>query len=572
MSIISTYLGDKNEIIYYICFINFFLILYLLYCNFNKKEEFTASTPPATASTPPATSSTPPATSSNPVALFNSQFLNSSIILHYNLDNITQTSTSGQRISILYNIAPPFSSVSLPSDSYNAKHITNSDTPLLISFNNKRMLFCRDRLVYSEMPPDINNIGGFIAVVKADRWIPGQNSKNTLLTYYPKSGTTTRTFSYNLNQTLSQTVPDDEAIEKISGGLVYYNNSLVYNNADRNMNTTLKKNTLILDNNNPDRLVIVYVNFKTNNFDGKFMIGSNNVTPGTGYDSFKGLIGDYILLNKTHTNADYQAIQKFLVQKYDIKYIDSILNTNNIIAHYNVDSSDYGVNQAITILRNTLISSTSTSTSTFHLDQSSTTPLRVVPFGTRFGPRKMISFETKTSFIKTTQTSDNIGGFIAVIKMSTTNNNDWNYLFSPYSETADFSFRVNPRKPDYIINRNDIEVAHRGRIFINNSRVYDASSASGVINNNKNRSITNANTDTSSGENKLVIVYVDFRNITDNVSSITLGSRFTHWGYPRGFKGLVGDFIVLKKSHTHEDYEHIQRFLIRKYNITYITV
>jgi hypothetical protein len=558
MSIISTYLGDKNEIIYYICFINFFLILYLLYCNFNKKEEFTASTPPATSSTP---------------RFLN---LNSNIIVHYNADNSSVVTTNG-RVTTMYNIAP---STSSSSSNYNLTgYNAGSPVPEISTHNNRRMLSFLSNMKYVSFATATtsNNIGGLIAVVKASPTVTGIKGKNILFSF--TSGTTTRTFSYDLTRAISYTlggtvpavpvVPDDEAIEKISGGQVYYNNSIVYDNADISNNTTLKKNTLILDNNNPDRLVIVYVNFKSNDFNGAFKIGNSAASSGTtGQNSFKGLIGDYILLNKTHTYEDYQAIQKYLVQKYDIKYIDSILNTNNIIAHYNVDSSDYVVGQAITILRNTLISSTPT----FHLDRSSSPPLKVLSFG----GRKMIAFETKTSFIKTTESSNNIGGFIAVIKMSTNTNNDWNYLFSPVSssnsETADFSFRVNPRTPDYLINNNDIEVAHRGRIFINNSRVYDASSASGVINNNKNRSITNANTDTSSGENKLVIVYVDFRNITDNVSSITLGSRFTHWGYPRGFKGLVGDFIVLKKSHTHEDYEHIQRFLIRKYNITYITV
>ena len=75
------------------------------------------------------------------------------------------------------------------------------------------------------------------------------------------------------------------------------------------------------------------------------------------------------------------------------------------------------------------------------------------------------------------------------------------------------------------------------------------------------------NTKILDGDN-LVIVYFNFKNrdIELNNTSITIGSRFSS----RGFKGLIGDFIVLNKNHTYTDYINIQNYLIKKYNITYI--
>jgi hypothetical protein len=48
MAVISTYLGDKSEFIYYVCIISFFLILYLLYSNSKQKENFNSYWDPMT--------------------------------------------------------------------------------------------------------------------------------------------------------------------------------------------------------------------------------------------------------------------------------------------------------------------------------------------------------------------------------------------------------------------------------------------------------------------------------------------------------------------------------------------
>jgi hypothetical protein len=159
----------------------------------------------------------------------------------------------------------------------------------------------------------------------------------------------------------------------------------------------------------------------------------------------------------------------------------------------------------------------------------------------------MVKFSTNTSFIKTLETINNIGGFIAVVKVS---NNDINYLYSPIDENSELSFKY----IGYILgeyNNDDLQFQSNGSVYYNGTCVYNKTDQSEVKQ--------------FIGEtvNNLVIVYVNFKNLNIENLSITLGSTFMN----KGFRGLIGDFIVFNKNHTKEDQIYMEGYLAKKWNM-----
>jgi hypothetical protein len=113
----------------------------------------------------------------------------------------------------------------------------------------------------------------------------------------------------------------------------------------------------------------------------------------------------------------------------------------------------------------------------------------------------MIDFPTKSSFIKTTMIDNNIGGFIAVVKIF---DSTFNYLYSPINENSDLNFKFigynNSNEPTNS-NESNIDLHSKGSVYYNGTCVFDY--------NNKN------NVEQYVGDivNNLVIVYVNFKNL-----------------------------------------------------------
>jgi hypothetical protein len=170
----------------------------------------------------------------------------------------------------------------------------------------------------------------------------------------------------------------------------------------------------------------------------------------------------------------------------------------------------------------------------------------------------MVNFPNGESFIKSNQPTkviNQITGFMAIVKVNY--NNRYNYLFSPFDEKTNLSFRSFGSSPEGDNNENDLQ--KYGYLYYNGTCVYD------TINNKQQIYNVDLTQD-------IFIVYINFQNLNNSTSpfiipdegtNITLGSTFME----RGFIGSIGDIILFNNKHTTKDQIYMEGYLAKKWKL-----